>query len=353
MVDASLKKIDKNNMYERINSFFQQILDGITIGKEARLGNLPDMEFDNIVLAGMGGSAIAGDLLKSILRDELKIPFTVHRNYGLPEYVGKDSLVICSSYSGNTEETLSAFQTALERGCSILCISTGGMLSEYAEKNNIPLIKIPSGMMPREALGLSLTPLLITFGRLGFVRDYSTELSDTAGYLRNLIDEYKFEAPKNIAFELAVKLTGKIVVIYAGPDWLDSAALRFKGQICENAKQLAFCNVFPEFNHNELVGWELSGSFSDKYVVLIIHDKGDHPQIVKRMKAVSEILSKNNIEVIELFSRGDSLLTRILSIVQLADYTSYYLALKNRVDPTPIRLIDYLKEKITENRGNK
>ena len=350
MIDISMKNIDRNNMYENIINFHQQLVDGIIIGKEAFLGELALAEFESVILAGMGGSAIAGDLLRSVLLDELKTPFSVHRNYGLPNHAGKGSLVICSSYSGNTEETLSAFQTALERGCHILCISTGGKLSDLAVQNNIPWLKIPAGMMPREALGLSYAPLLVISGRLGLCGDYSSKISKCADLLKERQRQYQFDSKKNISMDLAEKLAGKIVVIYSGPDRFDSVALRFKGQICENAKQLAFCNVFPEFNHNELVGWELSASFTDKFIILILRDKDDHPQITRRIEAVNEIFSEKKIEVIELFSKGDSVLARIFSLIQIADFTSYYMALKNKVDPTPVNLIDYLKKSIASKK---
>jgi len=353
MIDISMKSIDRNNMYERIVNFYQQFIDGIVIGKEAFLGEMALTEFENVVLAGMGGSAISGDLLRSVLLDELKIPFSVHRNYGLPNHAGKGSLVICSSYSGNTEETLSAFQTALERDCRILCISTGGKLSELAIQNNIPWVKMPAGMMmPREALGLSFIPLLIVSSRLGLCSDYSSEIGKCADLLKEWQRQYQFESKENIAVNLAEKLAGKIVVIYSGPDRFDTVAMRFKGQICENAKQLVFCNVFPEFNHNELVGWELSSSYSDKFIILIIRDKDDHPQIIQRIETVKKIFSEKKVEVTELFSKGESVLARIFSLIQIADFTSYYMALKNKVDPTPINLIEYLKKSIARNKEN-
>lgn len=348
MFDMSLKEIDRNNVYDRIVNFHQQLIDGIEIGRDAEIGGLEHVEFNNIVLAGMGGSAITGNLLKSILLDELKIPFEIHRNYELPKYVDKHSLIICSSYSGSTEETLSAFDAALKRGCNVLCISTGGKLADIAKKNNIPLIKIPSGLMPREALGYSFAPLLTVLGRIGLAKDYTSELKKCAEQLGKWNDQYLFESENNPALDTAKKLAGKIIIIYSGPDRFDSVALRFKGQVCENAKQLVFCNVFPEFNHNELVGWELSPSYTDKFVVVILRDKDDQRQIARRMDAVKEILDGKDVEVIELFSKGDSGLERIFSLIQFADFVSYYMALINKVDPSPVNLIDYLKQRLAK-----
>lgn len=347
MVDSSLRKLDKSNMYLTIYNFFEQILKGIEIGEAADLKNLSGRSFTDIVVSGMGGSAIGGELLRSYLRTELKIPMTIHRNYNLPEHVTGNSLVICSSYSGDTEETLSAYVKAKERGCSLLCISTNGKLAEQARADNFALVKIPTGMMPREALGYSFTPLLKIFSRLGLCRDHSAELLKCGQNLKAWAEEYSFETPDNKAYELASRLKGKTVIIYAGPDYFDAVGLRFKGQICENAKQLAFFNVFPEFNHNELVGWELSTSFADNYMVIMLRDEIDHPRIASRMNIVKGLIFEKGVEVIELYSKKGDLLSRMFSQIQFGDFVSYYLALMNGIDPTPIYMIDYLKNELS------
>lgn len=349
MADISLKKFDRQNMYEKIVDFHKQLIAGIDIGRNTDLKNLKRDKFKNIILAGMGGSAIGGDLLKSFLQDEPSILFDIHRNYGLPWYASKDSFVICSSYSGNTEETLSAYEAALAKSCNIFCITTGGELSRRAKRDGKPVVIIPSGLMPRAALGYSFAPLLIIFGRLGLCRDYGFELEQTAEKMSRWGNRYQFESAENEAYDLALRLAGKIVIIYSGSDRMDVVGHRFKGQICENAKQLAFCNIFPESNHGELVGWELSASFWESMVVVILRDKDDHKQIAHCMDIVSNIISEKNVEVIELHTKGDDLLPRLFSLIQLADYTSFYMALINEVDPTPIRVIDYLKEKMTKN----
>ncbi|RKX19981.1 MAG: bifunctional phosphoglucose/phosphomannose isomerase [Candidatus Zixiibacteriota bacterium] len=349
MVDISLRRFDRQNMYEKIVDFHKQLIDGIDIGYNSDLENLEGAEFRNIILAGMGGSAISGDLIKSFLQCELSIRFDVHRNYGLPLYSGKDSLVICSSYSGNTEETLSAYETALRKSCNVFCITTGGELCRRAKRDGKPVVVIPSGLMPRSALGYSFAPLMVIFGRLGLCRDYSFELEQTAKNLRHWGSRYQFGSSENGAYDLALKLAGKVIVIYSGSSNMGVVGYRFKTQICENAKQLAFCNVFPEFNHNELVGWELSVSHGENMVVVILRDKDDNEQIARRMDIVLKIISEKNVEVIELYTQGDELLTRLFSLIQLADYTSFYMALLNKVDPTPIRVIDYLKERLAEN----
>ncbi len=346
MVNSSLKKYDKSNMYDNIKEFYNQLNVGLNIGKKADLPDISAKSISNIALAGMGGSAIGGELLKSFLSSELKIPFIIHRNYNIPSVINGNSLLICSSYSGGTEETLSAFESGQNAGCKIICLTTGGELGKKAKEHGYTTVNIPSGMMPREALGLSFTPLLTIFGRLGLCRDYSDDVLTCAEKLKTWAEEYAFENEANRAFGLAQKLAGKIVIIYSGPDYFDAVGLRLKGQISENAKQHAFSNVFPEFNHNELVGWELSPKITDRFAVVILRDKQDHPKIAKRMDIVKDIIEDKGISVNEIISRGDTLLSRIFSLIQLGDYVSYYMALINGIDPTPISVIDYMKSRL-------
>jgi glucose/mannose-6-phosphate isomerase len=346
MIKDDLLKYDTQNMYDHIQDFYKQLIDGISLGETVAFDDLHYAGFKNIILAGMGGSAIGGEILRSFLKPQLKIPFEIQRNYGLPGTADKHTLVICSSYSGGTEETLSAFERALELQCKIICITTGGELLKRAKRNNIPVVNTPAGLMPREALGYSFAPLLTLFSRLGLCENFSDSLRACAEILKKRNNEYSFNNDNNPACELAAKLTGKIIVIYSGPDYLDAIGMRWKGQICENAKQLAFCNVFPEFNHNELVGWESAAKISSNYAVLILRDKDDHKQVAARMDIVTKILKQKGIEAIELWSQGDDILSRVFSLIQLGDYASYYLALLNKVDPTPIELIQYMKQEL-------
>ena len=346
MIKPDLLKLDSHDMYRHIQDFYKQVIDGIALTTAITFDDLHYTGFKNIILAGMGGSAIGGEILKSFLKRQLKIPFEIHRNYGLPGTADKHTLVICSSYSGGTEETLSAFDKAVELQCKVICITTGGKLRERAMQKNIPVVNIPSGLMPREALGYSFAPLLILFGKLGLCDDYTESLRTCAEVMKERNAEYSVEHEPNAAYDLAGQLAGKIVIIYSGPDYLDAVGMRWKGQICENAKQLAFCNVFPEFNHNELVGWESAGKISDKYIILILRNEDDHPQIARRMDIVGKILKQKGIDIVEQWSTGNNILERMFSLIQLGDYASYYLALVNNVDPTPIDLINYMKQEL-------
>jgi len=342
-----VRKIDKQGMYDLIYNFPQQLAEGIHLGL---IADLKSAKFtpDNIILAGMGGSAIGGDLVRSYLAFELKVPFLVCRNYLLPKFINNRSLVLVSSYSGNTEETLSAYQEAKRRKARIISISSGGKLLEKCKKDGFPFIIIPKGFQPRAALGYSFTPILVTLSRLGIISDKMGELEKTSKFLEERRIEYALDrkSSQNQAKSLALSLYRKIPIIYSSADYFDAVGYRWKGQFCENSKNLSFNNYFPEFNHNELVGWRVLGQFRDKLVVVVLKDKEDHPRIQRRMQIVKEIIQKEKVKVIEIKSQGEDLLSRIFSLIQLGDFTSFYLAILNQVDPSPVKVIDYLKKKL-------
>lgn len=344
---ADIRKIDQKRMYDLIYDFPLQLTEGAHLGFIADL-NLESFTPDSITLAGMGGSAIGGDLARSYLASELKIPFWVCRNYNLPEFVNDKSLVFVSSYSGNTEETLSAYQEAKRRKAKIIAITSGGKLLEECKTFNYPFILLPKGLPPRAALGYSFTPILVTLSRSGLVSDKIKELEKTSNFLEENRNEYSLErkSGENPAKTLAINLFQKIPIIYSSTDYFDAVGYRWKGQLCENSKILAFNNYFPEFNHNELVGWKVLDHIREKLVVIILQDKKDHPRIQRRMQIVKEIIEKEKVKVIEIKSEGEDLLCRIFSLIQLGDFTSFYLAILNHADPTPVEVIDYLKNKL-------
>jgi glucose/mannose-6-phosphate isomerase len=339
---------DKNDMYGKISGMPGDLETGLDIGRKADLLGLENKTYNSIILAGMGGSAIAGDIARSFLSSSMKIPFIIQRNYRLPEFVNKKSLILCSSYSGNTEETLSAFQDAVSREASIVAITTGGELEKKAKSKNIPVVKIPPGLPPRAALGLSFSPLMVLLSRFGFIDIYDNEIRQVANTMRERLLGYSIESKINDAVETARIFYGKIPIIYAGVDHLDSAAVRFKGQICENSKCLAFANVFPEFNHNELVGWQKLYDFDKKIIAVIIKDSDDNIRNQHRMNIVAEYLRDYGREVIEIEESKGKFLERMFLLIQKFDYISYYLALMNGFDPTPVGPIDYLKGKLSE-----
>lgn len=342
---------DPQNMYNHVFDFPEQMARALNIGISWKINKdlFPDIR--NIVLVGMGGSAIGGDLARSYLSSKLLIPFHICRHYNLPEFVDDETLVIASSYSGNTEETLSALDDALKRQAMIAAISTGGMLADVCKLNEIPMATLPAGMQPRAALGYSFVPLLMLFEKVGLIKSVQEDVSHTIEKLKAYRQEYieSSTIKGNLAKTLATKLKGKIAIIYSGPTLTDTVAVRWKGQICENAKALAFANQFAEFNHNELVGWsDETRKHADNLIVLILRDQDDHPQIKKRMDIVKPLIEDTGTEVIEIESRGTSEMERMFSLIQIGDFISYYLAILEKQDPTPVITIEMLKAALAD-----
>lgn len=345
-----IKKIDKDGMYRLILDFPAQLADALKISKKVDLKKINAKKIENVIVAGMGGSAIGGDLVRSYLTEEIELPFFVCKNYTLPKFVSPKSLVFVSSYSGNTEETLSAYQEAKKRKAQIISICSGGKLNEFTLKDGFPLVEIPKGLPPRAALGYGFGPILLILSHLKLIKNKVNEIRKTIEFLSKNVTQYKMEknSSENKAKELALKLHHKLPIIYASVDFFDAVAYRWKCQICENSKMLAFSNFFPEFNHNELVGWNILNGWEDKLIVIMLKDRGDHPRIKRRIQIVKEILLDKKICVIEVESKGENLLSRILSLIQLGDFVSFYLAILNRVNPTPVEVIDYLKGELAK-----
>lgn len=346
----NIKSIDVSGMYDKIYNFPEQLEEAAEIGRNLN----PDMNYfsgiKNIIVIGMGGSAIGGDLVRSYLADKINVPFYICRHYRLPQFVNQNSLVIGSSYSGNTEESLSAFDDAITRKAKIACITTGGELGRLALQNNYLTAQLPKGYPPRAALGFSFVPLLFLLSKLGFAPGVEDDITALIGQLKSSREDYSIETDfdKNRAKSLAAKLYGKIPIIYTGPELIDAIGTRWKGQICENAKCLAFNNQFAEFNHNELVGWNVIDAYRDKIVVIYLKDTDDHARISKRMSIVKQIIKREKVEVIEVESKGAFPLKRMFSLIQAGDFTSFYLAILNNIDPTPVKVIDFLKDELTK-----
>ncbi len=345
-----IKKIDQGGMYDRIYQFAFQFEDALNRTNETSLPDWDKADIKNVVVAGLGGSAIGGDLVRSYLAEKLNIPFFISRNYTLPNFVDSFSLVFVSSYSGNTEETLSAFEDANRRDAKIICITSNGKVDEISSAEKIPCVHLPKGFQPRAALGYSFVPILALLERLAFVQGEEANIKKAKDFLILNRSKYLIEvnAEENPAKKLTAKLHKKLPIIYASCDHFDAVSTRWKGQLCENAKMLAFNNVFPEFNHNELVGWKVLSDYRDDLVVVILEDKEDHPRIQRRMEVVKEIIEKLKVEVIDIESCGENLLSRMFSLIQLGDFVSFYLAVLNNEDPTPVKVIDYLKNELAK-----
>ncbi|MDZ7374420.1 MAG: bifunctional phosphoglucose/phosphomannose isomerase [candidate division KSB1 bacterium] len=343
----SIQKYDRSDMLSKLVGFSGQLEQAWALAHDFPVPwSAPSIQ--NIVIAGMGGSAIGGDIVRCLTYRESPVPIAVVRHYQLPAYVGEKTLVVVSSYSGDTEETLSAFEEAISRRAQIVCISSGGAVARIAAEQGYPLLRIPTGYPPRSALGFLTIPVLYLLARLGFISRLEEAFRETVSVCAELSESYSPDRPDNLALQIAERLLGKIPVIYASVVPMEAVALRWKGQISENAKVLAYANVFPELNHNEIVGWGLLREIQSRIQVICLRDAGDHDRVVKRMDISLEILRGQTGEVIQVQSRGDSLMARLFSLIVLGDFVSYYLALLNRVDPTPVDNITFLKNRLRE-----
>ena len=307
----------------------------------------PDIK--NVVVVGMGGSAMGGDIARSFLASEMVIPFQVCRGYTLPEYVDDETLVIASSYSGNTEETLAAVDDALGRSAMMAALTTGGLLEEVAELNEIPRIKLPGGLQPRAALGFSFVPLMLFLEKVGLVKDVTARINAAINHLKATRDRMTEDTPSmnNPAKQLAQLIHGKIPIVYAGTNYNDVVALRWKAQICENSKILSFCNLYPEFNHNEIEGWErLTDEQKEQFIVINLRSEDDHEKISVRQDAVKHLIEEKDVMVLDLYASGETPLERMFNLIQMGDFVSYYLAIMSDIDPTPVTVIESLKKEL-------
>ena len=241
------------------------------------------------------------------------------------------------------------FDEAAKRGAKIICITTGGKLAELATLHKLPIITLPTGFQPRAALAYSFVPVLMTLERIGFTSGESANISDTAELLDKLSKEYGASnlTEANHANMLAHTLLAKIPVIYSASDLFDSVNIRWRGQIQENAKHVAFGNVLPEMNHNEINGWDFPHTMQEKFQVIFLRSPQDeHHQVTKRFGILHEVLTSKGVEVKEFTAQGNTVMARMFSLISLADWTSYYLALLAGVDPSPVPVIMQLKSKL-------
>ncbi len=348
MTTEDIEKTDHSAMLTLLREFPNQVREAIEIGETAQL-KMRATGVRNIIVCGLGGSAIGGDLLRSYLAGEIKVPFIVNRHYTLPKFVGPESLVIVSSYSGNTEETTTAHREALRRKARILSISSNGTTEQLARRAKSPFIKVPGGLPPRAALGYSFFPLLLALTRTGFVKSKQKEIAETVALLDENARRYAgLEPATNPALALAQKLHHRIAICYSSTERFDTVNTRWRGQIAENAKSLAFGHVLPEMNHNELVGWKVLENEMREMVVVFLRDKDDHKRVQMRMDLTRGIINRYTEHVEEVWSEGKSMLARMFSLIQLGDWVSFYMAILHGEDPTPVAVIDYLKQSLAQ-----
>ncbi len=347
-----LRKFDSASMFQVLLDFPQQIKEAIEIARNCEIYYNIDILPTKFLILGMGGSAIGGDLLRSFCKQmpgANHLQIFINRNYEIPNYIDESWYVVASSYSGGTEETISAYNLAKSRTKNILAITSGGKLEELARKDGYPVINIPSGFMPRCALGYSFFTLLLFLIRINATKNNISKIilnniETTIELLINKSKIYSENTNRNLSFSIAKQIKGKIPVIYSSENTLDVVNLRWRGQIQENSKNLAFGGLLPEMNHNEINSWIEPSLLINHFVFILLRDKDENPQISKRFKAIKQIFSDMGNVVIELQSDADSLLERIFDLIYLGDWVSYWLALLNGQDPTPIPLISKMKD---------
>jgi glucose/mannose-6-phosphate isomerase len=344
----NLEEFDKSDMLKLLMGFPQQYQDAHRLAEKLAL---PEAfgQAKNIVISGMGGSAIGGDLLRSLFSRSCPVPIIVNRNYSIPEFVSADTLFIAASYSGNTEETLAAFEAALGKKAKIISISSGGRLEDYSKDVGVPHFSIPvRGIQPRCAFGYLFIPMVLSLSALGFISDQTSEIEEAVTLLSRTAQSLSPSTPigDNQAKKIAHAVYNRLPVIYASQNYFDVVAMRWKGQFNENGKMMAFYNVIPEMNHNEIVGWGIPKDVTGRCVVIMLSDDADFHKINRRISITKALIAEEGPQVITVQPRGRSPLAKLLYLIYVGDLASYYLAILNGVDPTPIERISLFKSRL-------
>jgi len=350
----SFSKIDLQDMLGAILGLPEQVDNAKRIALAASLESMSRRRFSSLLVTGLGGSAIGGDFLRSGYETVLTCPVSVVRDYHLPHYVDEDTLVFAASNSGDTEETLACYAAARKAGATIVAFTTGGKLAGMAKADNVPLVMFPGGLQPRAAVGYSFIPLLVIAARLGLMPELLIDdIDEASAVLRAVRNDCSPDVPSqdNEAKTLAGLWFGKIPVIYGSQGERGVVAYRWKTQINENAKAFAVSNVFPELNHNETVGWSGGrgqGDLEKNLSVVILRDDREPKPIARRVDLTKQIIARRAPTITEVWARGGGSLARMLSLVYIGDFASYYLAMAYGEDPTPVRVIDWLKSELAK-----
>lgn len=304
-------------------------------------------EITRVVVVGMGGSALAASAAKTWLKNEMTIPYEVVRDYDLPGYVDYNTLVIASSYSGNTEETLSGLEQARAKNAQIAVIAAGGKLKEIADRYDIASVLLPGGLPQRMTLIYGLRAITALFGHFNVLNyDRFAEIADTSEWLHNETRQWtgNISTDKNYAKQLALLAVGKTPVFYAGT-LMAPVAYKWKISWNENAKNVAFWDEYPEFNHNEFIGWT-SHPIEKPFAIFDLVSQLEHPRIVKRFEISDRLLSGRRPKATEVRIKGSTVIEQMLWACILADFVSVYVAILNGVDPAPVVLIEKFKKEL-------
>ncbi|MCS6968024.1 MAG: bifunctional phosphoglucose/phosphomannose isomerase [Cytophagales bacterium] len=328
-----------------IESYPLQVQNAIELGRSQRIKILSE-EIRHIAIAGLGGSGIGGSLVKMLTAQSLSLPLEVLKSYDVPAWIDSHTLLIASSHSGNTEETLTVAQIAAQRGAKIIAITTGGKLEAMAKTNGWGLVLMPfEHPCPRQYLAYSLVQQLwvLVHARL-ISSSFVDDLAEGANFVKTVFAE---GALPQQAEKMAQECKDRLVFIYAD-ERLAALAVRFQQQLNENAKQIAHVNVFPEMNHNELVGWRLPEEILSRSVVFLLRSQYNHPRVETRLELCHSIFQQRAAKVLNIFLQGSSLLAQTLYFIHLTDWISYFLAQINGVDAYEIDVIHQLKNQLAK-----
>ena len=343
--EGAVGRVDASNQLADILDLPEHLRDALWRVGSADLGDWDSRS--GLVVAGMGGSAIGGDLARVALGDHASRPIVSARDYGLPGWTTPETTVLCASYSGNTEETLAAFEAAGALGARRVAVTTGGELAELARGEGVPVIPLPAGFQPRVAVAYMTVAALEVAAACGAGPRLASEIDVAAAHLEQLCAEWGPEADEgNIAKEVALALNGAVPVI-AGAGLTAPVAYRWKTQINENAQVPAFAGELPEIDHNEIVGWEGTAALGS-FAAVFLEDADQHPRIGRRIELTSELIAEHATTVVRAQTRGQGAVERVMSLVLLGDLTSLYLAVLRGIDPTPVRVIDTLKTRLAD-----
>ncbi len=335
-------------MRDIIGSLPEQLEDGLRRG----LGTHTELHDANrVLIAGMGGSAIAGDIFTSWVEDRSRVPIQVVRDYRLPSYAQPGDILVAVSYSGNTEETLAATMQGIKLGCKLIAITSGGALAALARETGVQLVEVPPGLPPRGAFG-HLFGILPAIGEEWIYGNLRGELERAIVHLREVRTKLRPESGvrTNRAKSLALRLKARVPIIYGAPPFT-AVAKRWQTQLNENAKMLAFSSVFPEADHNELVGW-CSDATARRFAPVMLRDRDETPEMHRRLDVTAQLIARTaRVERVE--DDGPDLLGRMLGLLYLGDYVSLYLATLRKVDPRPVRPIEQLKARLGRPRAGK
>ena len=348
---SALERLDSEGVLATVESFSDQCRRGWEIG--AATPALPDATgVDSVVVLGMGGSGVSGDVVQSVVEPRLPVAFRVIKSYGpLPESIGRNSLVFAVSYSGNTEETLAAFEEAHGRGARAIAICSGGELADRARDYGVAHVAIPAGQQPRASLGYLTLPILAVLQQVGLIPNHDSDVEEAIAVTAALGErcDRRRSVAENPAKDLARRIEGKVPVVYGSYGLTATAAQRFKCDLNEYAKTPAFWNFIPELDHNEIVGWDRLAEVTRRHFLAVFLRDADEPErIGRRFEVTRDLIEDRLAEVVEVTTEGRSPLARVLSLIMVTQLAAIYLGVAYGVDPGPVVAIEKLKRELAK-----